>query len=57
MNVKTVRRIVRRINLEVKGSEQVTEELVRSIVEGGQFTPSHPVHQRIMAIYQEVTAK
>jgi protein gp37 len=41
MNLKAVRRVVRLINLEVKGSEPVTEELVRAVVDGGE-SGHHP---------------
>lgn len=57
MNVRVVSKIVRIVNREIKGSERIDNAFVRRVVEGGEFTPSHPVHQRIMALYEQETAK
>lgn len=55
MNDKIARMIADTINRDIIGTEPMTEELVRKIVTGGEFTPSHPVHQQVMALYRELT--
>ncbi len=45
-------KIARVIRATIQGVCEITEQTIRDVETGIDFTPSHPVHQRLIAMIQ-----
>jgi hypothetical protein len=57
LNKRQREKIAREITATIHGEGAVTEQIVRDVETGVDFTASHPVHQQILAAIQREKIK